>query len=52
MRDEPNVSLKIGDDFLCGYNISIRNGDGHTIYDINTKIPINIIKEIIIGNHV
>ena len=52
LRDEPNVSLTIGDDFLCGYGVSIRNGDGHTIYDIRTKKPINIANNIIIGRHV
>ena len=52
MRDEPNVSLIIGDDFLCGYVVSIRNGDGHTIFDLNTKKPINKANKIVIGNHV
>lgn len=51
--DEPNLEVIIGDNFLTAINIVLRNSDGHTIYDIRNKKPINIPKfGIHIGNNV
>jgi len=42
--------ISIGKDFLCSYNVEIRNTDAHTILDNNIRI--NSGKDIIIGDHV
>lgn len=42
----------IGDDVLCGWNVDIRDGDGHDIYEIDTNKVINKDDDVIIGNHV
>ncbi|MCH3978053.1 MAG: hypothetical protein LKJ94_01950 [Candidatus Methanomethylophilus sp.] len=43
----------IGEDCMFSSNIMLRVADGHTIYDINTKLPINKPKRgIQIGSHV
>lgn len=53
MIDTPNVTVNIGNDCLVVHGVSIRSGDGHTIYDINSKLILNNANsEIIIGNHV
>lgn len=53
LLDTPNTILNIGNDCVIGHGVSVRSGDGHTIYDINTKLIINNPnKEIIIGDHV
>ncbi|MCR5258051.1 MAG: acyltransferase [Desulfovibrio sp.] len=49
---EPNLSVTIGDDCMFGHPVSIRASDGHTIYDISTKKPVNFAGDISIGNHV
>lgn len=42
----------IGDDVLCGWNIDIRDGDGHDIFELENQKVINNDEEVIIGNHV
>ena len=42
----------IGDDCMFSWDIYIRTGDFHTIYDMQTKKLINPNKNVIIGNHV
>lgn len=45
--------IEIGDDFLSGWNVNIRDADGHYIFnneDLSNRI--NDDKEVIIGNHV
>lgn len=39
--DEEGLEVIIGDHFLSATDLYIRNSDGHTIYDIETKQPIN-----------
>ena len=50
-----NTQIKIGDNCMLSSDISIRNTDGHPIYDINTNECLNKVKagsSIEIGNHV
>ena len=42
----------IGNDVLIGWNVNIRNSDGHHIYDTVTKLNNPIVKPVTIGNHV
>jgi acetyltransferase-like isoleucine patch superfamily enzyme len=49
---EPNSNISIGNDCLFSMQIDIRNGDSHSIIDLNTKRRINYAKDIRIGNHV
>ncbi|RTZ02053.1 acyltransferase [Flavobacterium bomense] len=46
-----NTSISFGDNAVLGWNIHIRDGDGHNIYDENKNI-INNNKPISIGNQV
>lgn len=46
-----NTSISFGANILVGWNIHVRDGDGHTIYDQDNKI-INTNKPIKIGNQV
>lgn len=46
-----NTSIIFGKNILAGWNIHIRDGDGHIIYDQDKKI-INQNKPITIGSHV
>lgn len=51
--DTPNITINIGDECLIGFGVTIRSGDGHTIYDINSKLILNNPDEqIVIGDHV
>lgn len=43
--------IKIGDNILCGWNITFSDADGHTIFDKNEE-QINYPKEISIGSNV
>lgn len=53
MFDIPGRMIRIGDDALFGAFVSIKNNDGHTILDLNTKKILNIPNQSIdIGNHV
>lgn len=51
---DDNLKVQIGDDCMFSAQIYIRAGDGHTIYDVNTKEILNAPEResIIIGNHV
>lgn len=47
------VTKKIvfGDDCFCGWNVSVRDGDGHYITDYETGEKLNPPEEIVIGSH-
>lgn len=49
---EPRLTVSIGSDCMFGYPVSIRASDSHTIYDIDTGMPVNFADDIRIGNHV
>jgi acetyltransferase-like isoleucine patch superfamily enzyme len=49
---EPNSEIEIGENCLFSSEIDIRNGDSHSIIDLNTNKRINYAKNIIIGNKV
>ena len=49
---ENNSIIEIGDDCMFANNIDIRNGDSHSIYNIEDKMRINFAKNIKIGNHI
>ena len=51
-RKTVETNLEIGDDCMFSYDIVIRTGDSHTIYDINSKDCLNQNADIKIGNHV
>lgn len=51
-KNSINTSIKIGKDCMFSSQLSMRVGDSHTIYDINTKKILNMPKNIEIGNHV
>lgn len=44
--------IKIGDNCLFGWNAFIRIGDGHVIFDADTKNVLNKNRDVVIGNHV
>lgn len=46
-----NTSITFGKNILAGWNIHIRDGDGHVVYNQENKV-INQNKPIKIGNHV
>ncbi len=52
LKDEPNLSITIGDKCMTSSGVSIRSSDGHTIYDINTNNVLNKPYNITIDNHV
>ncbi len=52
MRESKNTKIAIGDDCMISYNVIVRTGDGHTIYNSKTKEVLNYPKDIYIGNHV
>ena len=47
-----NKKIEIGNNCLFSKNITIRNNDGHTITDKNTKKILNPSKDVYIGNNV
>lgn len=49
---EPFRKIEIGTDCMFSFDVDIRNGDSHSIIDIETGKRINWAKDIIIGNHV
>ena len=52
-HDEPNLEVIIGKDCMFSNEIRLRTCDGHTIYNLSDKKPINISKKgITIGDHV
>ena len=50
--DEPNITFSIGENCLIGFGVTMRVGDGHTIYNMTDLSPINIPKDIKIAKHV
>ena len=44
--------LKIGDDFMASFYVSIYNNDGHPIFDLENLTQINKNRDIQIGTHV
>ena len=50
--DDDNLIVILGKDCMLSSGIVIRAADGHTIFDINTKLPINNAKPIILGDHI
>lgn len=51
-RKTIGTNITIGEDCMFSYEIIVRTGDSHTIYDINTKECLNPSADIKIGNHV
>jgi len=49
---EQDGCIYIGQDCMFSKNIDIRNGDSHSIIDLETRQRINFAKDITIGNHV
>lgn len=52
-----NTEIVIGEDCLISWNLTVLSNDGHTIFDMKKKKPVNIIAEnekrkVEIGNHV
>ncbi|NRD76944.1 acyltransferase [Bacillus sp. BRMEA1] len=47
-----NTLVKFGDDVLLGWNINVRDSDGHHIYLQDKTEPFNLNKSISIGNSV
>lgn len=43
--------ISFGDNCLIGWNVTVIDGDGHTIYNLNEDKPYNLPKKITIGNH-
>lgn len=53
LDNEPNMSIKIGNDCMFSWDVIIRVSDGHTIYETTSKKILNKPeKNITIGNHV
>lgn len=44
--------VKIGDNVLVGWNTSIRDSDGHLVFDLDSKSHFNLDKEVCIGDNV
>ena len=49
---EGGGNVVIGDDCMFSWDVQLRTGDFHTIYDNDTKKLLNPNKDILIGNHV
>ena len=45
-------SITIGKNCMFSYDVELRAGDSHTIYDIKTKEVLNFPKDVAVGNHV
>ena len=45
-----NTKMSIGDDVLLGWNVNIRDSDGHNVYTNGVAAPKE--KSVVIGNHV
>lgn len=45
-------NITFGDNVLIGWNVNIRDSDGHKIYALNETKKDNSIKSVEIGNHV
>jgi acetyltransferase-like isoleucine patch superfamily enzyme len=49
---EPFRKIEIGENCMFSFQVDIRNGDSHTIYNSDTKERVNWAKDIKIGDHV
>lgn len=49
--DKDGLNISIGDECLIANSVKITATDFHTVYDLDSKIPINPPEDIIIGNH-
>jgi acetyltransferase-like isoleucine patch superfamily enzyme len=49
---EPNKSIIVGKDCMFSYDVELKTGDSHSIFDIKTNTRINMAQNISIGNHV
>lgn len=49
---EPNSTVEIGEDCMFSYDVHVRNGDSHSIIDLETSKRINYAQNIFIGDHV
>lgn len=49
---EPHSRVAIGADCMFSYDVHIRNGDSHSIIDLETNKRINYAENICIGDHV
>ena len=49
---EPFRKIEIGKNCMFSFNVDIRNGDSHTLFEIENQKRINWAKDIKIGNHV
>lgn len=49
---EPNRCIEIGERCMFSFNVDIRNGDSHTLFEIENGKRMNWAKDIIIRNHV
>lgn len=47
-----NCHIKIGNNCMISYNVTVRTSDSHIIYDIETKEMINPSQSVVLGNHV
>ncbi|MDO5630905.1 MAG: acyltransferase [Paracoccus sp. (in: a-proteobacteria)] len=52
MANETGVSITIGQRCMLSTNITFRGGDGHTIFDPDTRKVLNRTRPIVIGDHV
>lgn len=49
---EPKAKVQIGEDCMFSYDVHIRNGDSHSILDLESNQRINLGRDIYIGDHV
>ena len=49
---EDNTCVRIGEDCMFSYNITVRTSDSHPVYDCGTRERINPAHDVNIGNHV
>lgn len=51
-RDEPGITIEIGNDCMCSSEVYIRSSDGHTILDGSGNVINKPVRGVKIGNHV
>lgn len=47
-----NLSIEIGDDFLCGDHVSIYDCNQHNLFPVDRHSPCNVAQPVTIGNNV
>lgn len=45
-------NIEIGKNCLFSFGIQIRHTDGHPIYEKGSRVPINLVTDLVIGDHV